>query len=128
MMRSLARRFSCFAGAFAVLLLAAPQDSAAQDDAALVNARCAACHAARADGTLERVHDARKTPEAWDMTLFRMANVHGVEMTPEEKRKLVKQLSDSNGLAPAETEGYRYILEKTPGVTDTGPDDDLTQM
>ena len=128
MMRSLARRFSCFAGAFAALLLAAPQDSAAQDGDALVTARCVACHAARADGTLERVHDARKTPEAWDMTLFRMANLHGVEMTPDEKRKLVKQLSDTHGLAPAETEGYRYILEKTPGVTDTGPDDDLTQM
>ena len=99
----------------------------AQDGAALVNARCGVCHEERADGSRNRISDARKTPEAWDMTLVRMINIHGVKLTADERRTLVQYLSDTQGLAPSESEGYRYVLEKTPGVTDTGPTDDLTQ-
>ncbi len=121
--------FSPYHGlALAALLLTAPAAGLAQSDESLVNARCAACHEGRADGTLTRVHDARKTPEAWDMTLVRMMNVHGVKLTSEERRRMVKHFSDILGLAPSETTGYRYVLEKTPGVTDSGPTDDLTQM
>ena len=107
----------------------APHHAAkAQDDEALLNARCGACHETRADGTMSRVHDARKTPEGWDMNIVRMMIVHGVELTAEERRRLVKHLADERGLAPSESEGYRYVLEKTPGVFDSGPDETLTQM
>jgi quinohemoprotein amine dehydrogenase len=61
------------------------------------------------------------------MTLVRMMVVHGVKLTADDRRKLVKHLADTQGLAPSETKGYRYILEKTPGVTDTGPTEMLTQ-
>ena len=109
-------------------LLGGTQAVQAQEGKALVNARCAACHAAQADGTLDRINAVRKTPEAWDMTLVRMMIVHGVKMTAVDRRKLVKYLSDTRGLAPSEGKAYRYILEKRPGVTDTGPNTQLTQF
>jgi quinohemoprotein amine dehydrogenase len=108
--------------------LAGLQAAQAQEAKALVNARCGSCHAARADGSRFRITEARKTPEAWDMTLVRMMIVHGVKLTPADRRTLVKYLADTQGLAPSETKGYRYILEKTPGVTDKGPTEQLSQM
>ncbi len=105
-----------------------PQAAVAQDGAAVLNARCASCHEERADGSRNRISDVRKTPEAWGMTLVRMINVHGVKLTAEERRTLVQHLSDTQGLAPSESAGYRYVLEKTPGVTDTGPTDELSQF
>ena len=80
------------------------------DGEALLSARCAACHERTADGGLARIKDQRKTPEAWDMTIVRMMQLHGVEVTDDERSVLVKHLGDTQGLAPAETEGYRYIL------------------
>ena len=127
-MRALAGSASFFAVLVCGLLPLAPFAASAESDRELLAARCAACHAARDDGTLERVHDVRKTPEAWDMTLVRMVNLHGVEFAAGERRRLVKHLADLRGLAPAETAGYRYVLEKTPGVTDSGPNEDLTQI
>jgi len=113
--------------AFGLMSLAGVQSVQAQEGQALVNARCGSCHAAKADGSRFRISEARKTPEAWDMTLVRMMIVHGVKLTPADRRKLVKHLADTQGLAPSETKGYRYILEKTPGVTDKGPTEQLTQ-
>jgi quinohemoprotein amine dehydrogenase len=114
--------------AFGLISLAGGQAALAQEGQALVNARCGSCHSANADGSRVRISEARKTPEAWDMTLVRMMIVHGVKLTPADRRKLVKHFADTQGLAPSETKGYRYILEKTPGVTDTGPTEELTQM
>jgi quinohemoprotein amine dehydrogenase len=113
---------------FGLMSLAGVQSALAQEGQALVNARCGSCHAAKADGSRFRISEARKTPEAWDMTLVRMMIVHGVKLTPADRRKLVKYLADSQGLAPSETKGYRYILEKTPGVMDKGPTEQLSQM
>ncbi|MHA1537078.1 MAG: quinohemoprotein amine dehydrogenase subunit alpha, partial [Alphaproteobacteria bacterium] len=79
-------------------------------------------------GKLKRIHDVRKTPEAWSMTLMRMTIVHGVKLSGTDRRALVTHLSNTQGLAPSEGSKYRYILEKTPGVTDTGPSELLTQM
>ena len=127
-MRAVAGPASIFVVLACGLLPFAPLGAAAESDQELLAARCANCHAVRDDGTLERVHDARKTPEAWDMTLVRMINLHGVELTAAERRRLVKHLADARGLAPSETAGYRYVLEKTPGATDSGPNEDLTQI
>ena len=114
--------------AFGLMSLAGVQSAQAEEAAALVNARCGSCHAAKADGSRFRISEARKTPEAWSMTLVRMMIVHGVKLTADDRRKLVKHLADTQGLAPSETKGYRYILEKTPGVTDKGPTEELSQM
>ncbi len=123
------RLVSGFIGiAAAAVWFAAATDARAQSAQSLLNARCASCHEARGGGKLERIHDVRKTPEAWSMTLMRMTIVHGVELSGKDRRALVTYLSNTQGLAPSESSKYRYILEKTPGLTDTGPNDLLTQM
>lgn len=123
------RLISGFIGiAVAAISFVAATGARAQSDQSLLNARCAACHAVTAGGKLSRIQDVRKTPEAWSMTLMRMTIVHGVKLSGKDRRALTKYLSDTQGLAPSEGKKYRYILEKTPGVTDSGPNDLLTQM
>ena len=73
--------------------------------------KCVGCHAPK-DGALDVVTEQRKTPEGWEMTLFRMVRTYGAQLQPDEVRKLVKYLSDGYGLAPAEVEPFRYMLEK----------------
>ena len=107
---------------------AAATGARAQSGQSLVNARCSACHKAVGGGKINRINDVRKTPEAWSMTLMRMTLIHGLKLSGKERRTLVKYLSDTQGLAPSEGRKYRYILEKTPGLTDSGPNDLLTQM
>jgi quinohemoprotein amine dehydrogenase len=102
--------------------------AAAQTAESLVNARCGVCHVREDDGTLDRINAVRKTPEGWLMTLVRMERNHGLEISDEERRSLVKHLSDTQGLAPSESAGYRYALERTPGALDGGPTDLLTQV
>ena len=119
---------SPIAGLAAAVVALSSQGALAQSADDLLKTRCGACHEARADGKMTRVHEARKSPEAWDMTIVRMMVVHKVNITPPERRTLVKLLSDTQGLAPSETGKYRYILEKTPGVTDTGSSELMTQM
>ena len=58
---------------------------AQSDGEAILNARCAACHERTAEGGLARIKDQRKTPEAWDMTIVRMMQLHGVEVTDDER-------------------------------------------
>ncbi len=100
----------------------------AQSGEQLLNERCVACHEQKADGGLARIADIRKTPEGWDMNIVRMMIVHGVEVNPEERAALVKHLADTRGLAPSETAGYRYILERTPDAIDNVPSEDLGAM
>jgi len=100
----------------------------AQSAESLINSKCGVCHKREADGTVNRINAVRKTPEGWLMTILRMEQNHGLEVTAPERRTLVKYLADSQGLAPSESKGYRYVLERTPGVTDTGPSESLTQM
>ena len=79
----------------------------AQEAEAILDARCASCHQRTSDGgNLDRVAAQRKTPEAWDMTIVRMMIVHGVEITADERRVLVKHLADTQGLAPSESLGF----------------------
>ncbi len=100
----------------------------AQDAQAVLDGRCAACHERIAEGGLNRISEVRKTPEGWDMTIVRMMIMHGVEVTPDERHALVKYLADTQGLAPAETKDFRYILERQPGVIETPPTEELGTM
>lgn len=86
--------------------------------AAQVRDRCGGCHLQSKPGHFARISDIRKTPEGWLMTLFRMEHVHGVRMTQSERDTLVRYLSDTQGLAPSETSGARYALERRPNVQD----------
>lgn len=100
------------------LLLLMPLPAAAQDGPALLDANCGGCHAADDTGALSRISGQRKTPEGWLMTIVRMRLFHGLEVTPEVQGQLVHYLSQTQGLAPAETAGYRYILEREPSVVE----------
>lgn len=102
-------------------------DGFAQDGEAVLSGRCASCHE-RTDDGLERIKEQRKTAEGWDMTIVRMMQLHGVQTTLEERRILVKHLADTQGLAPSETEGFRYILEREPAVFEAPPSDELGAM
>ena len=101
--------------------------SLAQDATSILNGKCAACHE-RGDDGLARIKDQRKTPEGWDMTIVRMMQLHGVEVTDGERAALVKHLADTQGLAPAETEGFRYILERVPSQFEAPATDELGTM
>lgn len=115
----LARRLS---GPLLAWLLVGGPALAAVDGAAVLNAKCASCHERKEAGGLSRISEQRKTPEGWLMTLRRMQVWHGLRLTGEEEKVLVKHLADTQGLAPAEAAPFRYVLERRPGVVET-PDD-----
>ncbi len=92
----------------------------AADGAEVLDYACGACHA-REEGGYDRIDAVRKTPEAWDMTVQRMGRNHGVALEPEERAAVVRYLADTRGLSVAETEDWRYILEREPVAQDLGP-------
>lgn len=100
----------------------------AQSGESILNSRCGSCHEREAGGGLNRISEIRKTPEGWDMNIVRMDLWHGVKIPAEERRALVKYLSDTQGLAPEETADWRYILEKRPSAIDVTPDGHLAEM
>jgi len=99
-----------------------------QSSQELLNAKCTACHVATDDGGLFRIKDQRKAPESWDMTLVRMQVAHGVPLTGDERRSLVKYLADTQGLAPSESAAERGTLERQPAHIDNPPDDMMAAM
>ncbi len=78
----------------------------------IMSKQCIACHTRDDDNQWSRISQQRKTPEGWLMTIARMQVMHGLKVTDEERRVLVKHLSDTQGLSPEETDGYRYVLER----------------
>lgn len=83
----------------------------------LVNTNCMGCHLPTDEG-LSRISYQRKTPEGWEMTINRMQKIHGLNISNQHiptdasaMHTLVKHLSDTQGLAPSETDGVRYLLE-----------------
>jgi len=121
-----------------VLGLTALPLASAQADEALLRHNCGACHAdpANPEAPLSRISEQRKSPEGWEMTLHRMQVVHGVQFSdPAGKAEasgvlfqLVKYLSDTRGLAPAETAGFRYTLERRHNTVDVPADAEYAVM
>ena len=62
------------------------------------------------------------------MNIIRMYLWHGVQIPARERHVMVKYLSDTQGLAPAETAPYRYILERRPNVVEDIPDETIGVM
>ena len=113
----------------AALLAGAPSHAADTPSAAdLLQTRCSACHRHLEGGRLNRISDQRKTPEGWAMTIERMQHLHGLVLNDDEHRSLVKHLADSQGLAPEETRGFRYALERRSDVVERPPDEELGVM
>ena len=79
---------------------------------------CTACHIPK-DGKLDSIESVRMTPEGWRMTLSRMVRNHGLALKEDEARKILKYLSDNNGLAPSEITPFEYALEERNSTLET---------
>lgn len=104
-------------GAALALGLAAFGAPPAYASEALLTEACGSCHAA-GEGGLSRIAGQRKSPEGWLMTIVRMRVAHGLEIANADQAALVAWLSERQGLAPAETAGWRYALEKDPDAVE----------
>lgn len=113
-------------GALATLTVAttAAADATAE---ALIRHKCLACHT-ESDGEFSRISEQRKTPEGWLMSVARMQLMHGLQISDEERRTIVKHLADSQGLAPSETAGARYALERRLNTVEKFESEQFTQM
>ncbi|WP_068639428.1 quinohemoprotein amine dehydrogenase subunit alpha [Thauera butanivorans] len=109
------------------LALASSPAVAAASAEALLRAKCLACHT-ETDAGFSRIADQRKSPEGWLMSIARMQIVHGLKITDEERRAVVKHLADTQGLAPSETEGARYALERRLNTMEAFESEQFTQM
>ena len=89
----------------------------------VVRSKCGTCHAADAQGNLERISWSRATPEGWQDTLKRKLRENTVSMTPPEARAIVKYLSTRHGLSPEESKPVIYYAERRvhdeAGLNDT---------
>lgn len=85
---------------------------AARDAPSILRETCQGCHTPEADNGLSRISHQRKTPEGWLMSIARMQTMHGLQISDDDRRTLVKYLADTQGLAPSETDGVRYALER----------------
>lgn len=75
-------------------------------------ARCSRCHAVDDSGRMGRVSFMRKTPEGWQTSIRRMVSLHGVRLSQEHAREIVRYLSDHQGLAPEELKPGLYEVER----------------
>lgn len=100
------------AGTLAAMAWAIQQPAQAADGQTIVNAKCMACHTPDGNNSLSRISHQRKTPEGWLATIARMQLMHGLQISDDERREVVKYLADKQGLAPSETDGVRYAMER----------------
>lgn len=114
--------------AAAMAMVALPSVASEIDAKNLLKQKCGTCHYVEKTDSYERIFDARRTPEGWQMTLLRMQRNHGVKINNNERLALIDYLSEEQGLSVAETKGYRYILERDPVSVDVGIDQEMTEM
>lgn len=107
------------------MALAAPMAHGSAE--ALIRAKCLPCHTEADDG-ISRISHQRKTPEGWLMSVARMQIMHGLKITDEERRTVVKYLADAQGLAPSETAGARYAMERRLNTVEAFESEKFTQM
>lgn len=80
-----------FSGILAVTLLGIGCQATPLSGAALLEARCNQCH------TLAPVEVARKTPQEWEATVYRMIG-KGARLSDDEARQMVEFLSETYGI------------------------------
>jgi quinohemoprotein amine dehydrogenase len=97
--------------ALPLLVLGQTEEGIAVTDQ-LMLAKCAACHPVDERGNMQRISWERATPEGWEEALKRMIRANRVTLTGPEARAIVKYLSASHGLAPAESRPVMYYVER----------------
>jgi len=109
--------------------LGASANAQPSDDAAtIMQNKCIACHNTKAFGPWGRISRQRKTPEGWLMSIARMQNAHGLQISDEDRRTVVKYLADRQGLAPSETAPVRYALESRLNTVEHIGDQQYVEM
>ncbi len=108
--------------------IATPSGIAAESAEQIINRTCIACHTADDDQQWSRISQQRKSPEGWLMTIARMQIMHGLQINEDERRTLVKYFADHQGLAPSETEGVRYALERRLNTMESFDSQQFTEM
>jgi quinohemoprotein amine dehydrogenase len=103
------------------------QAMAAEQGPSLLQTKCMGCHIPEGNDAYSRISHQRKTPEGWLMSIGRMQVMHGLQISDDDRRTLVKYLADKQGLAPSETEGVRYAMERRLNTVEQF-DDPLSQM
>jgi quinohemoprotein amine dehydrogenase len=86
-------------------------DGYAIDDPTVV-AACSRCHVQDEEGRLSRLSWLRKTPEGWQRSLLRMTALHGVSVSPDDARAIVRYLANEHGLAPEELRPGLFEVER----------------
>lgn len=118
------------AALFGSLFLAqAPAQAAERTVETIVKDSCLACHQETGNPAApwSRISLQRKSPEGWWLTLRRMRELRGATLSPADERALVQHFSDTQGLAPEESENFRYALERQPNIVEA-PDGKLSEM
>jgi quinohemoprotein amine dehydrogenase len=115
-------------GLLALALAVGSQTALAEDAEQIIGSKCLACHTQEADQQWSRISHQRKSPEGWLMTIARMQIMHGLQISDEDRRTLVKYLADRQGLAPEETEGARYALERRLNTSEAFDSQEFTEM
>ncbi|MCX7178994.1 MAG: quinohemoprotein amine dehydrogenase subunit alpha [Proteobacteria bacterium] len=102
----------------------ATQASAFSPDS-LVWKKCADCHAP-VNGVIPRVEEIRTTPEEWTVIVDRMARLYKMELNKGEMDTLLKELTTTQILTPAELGKVAYLnLLNNPQTMEVpvGPDE-----
>jgi quinohemoprotein amine dehydrogenase len=73
---------------------------------------CSGCHVADSAGIVQRLSFLRKTPEGWEMSIRRMVTLYRVPLDTAAARRIVRYLSDQQGLAPEEARPARFESER----------------
>src|SRR5215469_9596265 len=92
----------------------------------LVVSKCGACHVPDAKGNMSRISWLRTTPEGWEEAIKRMVRLHAVALEPEDARKILRYLSDEQGLAPEEAKPVAYFPEHRM-VDEKVPSEEITK-
>jgi quinohemoprotein amine dehydrogenase len=101
-----------------------PRPGIAVDDP-LVHTHCARCHALDDRSHMTRISYVRKSPEGWSESIKRMGRLHGLTLSPNDARQLVRSLSNSHGLARSEAERGLYESERRVHWSEAHHDQDF---
>lgn len=88
---------------------AATGPAQAFDRDSLVWKKCTKCHEPSADGRIARVQEIRTTPEEWTVIVDRMRRLHQMPIGPGEMDRLLKELTATQILTPAEQARVSYL-------------------
>jgi len=78
----------------------------------LVHTHCVRCHALDEKSHMTRISYVRKSPEGWSESIKRMGRLHGLNLSPNDAKQLVRSLANTHGLARSEAERGLYESER----------------